>query len=120
VVSCRSEHGAYSPAQTYSPADMIALQAYGLARGVTVVPEIDTPGHARPFGLPPNLAEITACTDAYWGTSGCCVGKENNRRLFQLSPWLSDSVRGSFSDRHRDTHTLKTACCFPQSRPAAS
>ena len=116
VVSCRSEHGAYSPAQTYSPADMIALQAYGLARGVTIVPEIDTPGHARPFGLPPNLAEITACTDAYWGTSGCCVGKENNRRLFQLSPWLSDSVRGSFSDRHRDTHT-ENSVLFPPEPP---
>ena len=88
MFSRHSEHGAYSPAQTYSPADMISLQVYGITRGVTIVPEIDTPGHSRPFGLPPNLVEITACADANWATSDCCVGKENDLRLCSVVPML--------------------------------
>jgi hexosaminidase len=45
----------------YSPEDVSLLQRYAAARGVTLVPEIDTPGHARAFGAAPGLAEIVAC-----------------------------------------------------------
>jgi hexosaminidase len=44
---------AYSPNQTYSPADIASLHAYATANGVVLIPEIDTPGHARSFGVAP-------------------------------------------------------------------
>ncbi|KAG6900337.1 hypothetical protein C0993_012294 [Termitomyces sp. T159_Od127] len=40
-----SEKGAYSPAQVYTPADVKEIVAYAAARGIDVMPEIDTPGH---------------------------------------------------------------------------
>ncbi|KAG7293117.1 hypothetical protein NEMBOFW57_003163 [Staphylotrichum longicolle] len=40
-----SEKGAYHPSQTYSPADIDAIQKYGAERGVEVYFEIDMPGH---------------------------------------------------------------------------
>ncbi|KAG6872266.1 hypothetical protein C0995_011403 [Termitomyces sp. Mi166 len=40
-----SEKGAYSSAQVYTPADVKEIVAYAAARGIDVMPEIDTPGH---------------------------------------------------------------------------
>jgi len=68
-----TRHGAYSTNETYSSADMADLVAYATARAVQLVPEIDTPGHARSFGLAPGLEGTVACADAYWLGSGCCV-----------------------------------------------
>ncbi|KAG5732634.1 hypothetical protein E4T56_gene16912, partial [Termitomyces sp. T112] len=40
-----SAKGAYSSAQVYTPADVEEIVAYAAARGIDVMPEIDTPGH---------------------------------------------------------------------------
>ena len=64
---------AYSTTETYSTKDIEALHAYAAARAVTLLPEIDTPGHARSFGMAPGLEEIVTCANEFWGTSGCCV-----------------------------------------------
>ena len=64
-------YGAYSAGQTYSVADMADLQTYATARGVTIIPELDTPGHARSFGASPELKDIVACADEYWGLGYC-------------------------------------------------
>lgn len=56
-------HGAYSAEEVYSAADMQQLVAYAARRGVRIVPEIDSPGHARAWGLAPELSDIVACAD---------------------------------------------------------
>ncbi|KAG6889701.1 hypothetical protein C0992_004421 [Termitomyces sp. T32_za158] len=40
-----SAKGAYSSAQVYTPDDVKEVVAYAAARGIDVMPEIDTPGH---------------------------------------------------------------------------
>ena len=42
--------GAYAPAATYSLQDMKELVSYGAARGVRVVLELESPGHAASYG----------------------------------------------------------------------
>ena len=56
-----TKHGAYSSDEIYTTKDVAALNAYAKARGVTLIPEIDTPGHARAFGLAPGLHGIVSC-----------------------------------------------------------
>lgn len=54
--------GAFSPRETYSRRDVAALVEYAFQRGVKVVPEIDSPGHAYSWisGHP----DIMACASA--------------------------------------------------------
>jgi len=67
-------HGSYSKDEIYSVADIKDLIAYAKARGVTLIPEIDTPGHARAFGTAPGLSGIVSCGDvSYWGKPSCCA-----------------------------------------------
>ncbi|EYB80976.1 hypothetical protein Y032_0395g641 [Ancylostoma ceylanicum] len=42
--------GAYTPAHVYSVADMKKVMDYARLRGIRVVPEFDTPGHAGAWG----------------------------------------------------------------------
>lgn len=50
-----SKRGAYSAAEVYTQQDIAELARYAYARGVRVMPEIDTPGHVwvRATALPP-------------------------------------------------------------------
>lgn len=43
-------NGAYSPDEVYTPEQLRGLHAYARARGVRVMAEIDTPGHAASWG----------------------------------------------------------------------
>lgn len=63
--------GAFSADQVYSVADIQAVVQYATERGVRVIPETDTPGHARAYGLDPAVAETIACggvTGDNWGS----------------------------------------------------
>ena len=55
--------GAYSAAELYTAGDIAHLVAYAKDRGVRIVPELDSPGHARAWGLSAKYAAITACTE---------------------------------------------------------
>jgi hypothetical protein len=60
-----AQHGAYDPAAIYSPEDLRAVVAYGLARGVRVLPEWDLPGHGDWSGVP----GMMGCSDVVDPTS---------------------------------------------------
>ena len=55
-------HGAYSPGQTYSPAELKEMVAYAKDRAVRVMVEVDTPGHSGSWGVGyPGV--VTDCPD---------------------------------------------------------
>ena len=56
---------AYSRRETYSHADILNIIAYGRARGVRIIPEIDMPGHAS-SGWKQVDSQIVACADSWW------------------------------------------------------
>ncbi|KAF9550844.1 hypothetical protein EC957_011391 [Mortierella hygrophila] len=54
--------GAQDPEKIYTPRDVAAIIQHGLERGIRVLPEFDSPGHAASWGRAyPNL---TVCLDA--------------------------------------------------------
>ncbi|EDQ91031.1 uncharacterized protein MONBRDRAFT_15452, partial [Monosiga brevicollis MX1] len=54
-------HGATSADKVYTPDMLRELVNYAALRGVRIIPEIDTPGHSRSFGLSPETKDIVAC-----------------------------------------------------------
>eukprot|EP00035_Acanthoeca_spectabilis_P006658 m.127555 g.127555 ORF g.127555 m.127555 type:complete len:566 (+) comp13601_c0_seq2:3097-4794(+) len=53
--------GAWSPEEQYSVADLRTIVAYALARGVRIVPEVDTPGHVKSWSVAyPDI--VTPCS----------------------------------------------------------
>eukprot|EP00039_Didymoeca_costata_P013747 m.213606 g.213606 ORF g.213606 m.213606 type:complete len:654 (+) comp15864_c0_seq1:86-2047(+) len=58
-----SSNGAYSQSQMYSVENISDLVDYATDRGVIIIPELDTPGHARAWGLSNKYSSITACSE---------------------------------------------------------
>ena len=56
-----AKYAAFSPQETYTTKDVRSVVQYGLKRGVRIVPELDTPGHAASWGHAPQNKN-TACT----------------------------------------------------------
>ena len=57
-----SEHGAYTPASSYSREQVAEVVQYAFARGIRVVPEFDVPAHSASWGKGyPEL--VAACED---------------------------------------------------------
>ena len=48
-----AEYGAFSPEETYTIKDAKEVVRYAMVRGIRVVPEIDSPGHAYSWSLAP-------------------------------------------------------------------
>jgi len=57
--------GAYSPQMVYTPDDVRSIIAYGRARGVRIIPEIDMPGHAS-SGWTAVDPSIVTCANSWW------------------------------------------------------
>ncbi|KAJ7149044.1 N-acetylhexosaminidase [Mycena crocata] len=57
-----SEKGAYSASAVYTPSDVKEIVAYAAARGIDVIPEIDTPGHTSIISK--SFPEHVACAEA--------------------------------------------------------
>ncbi|KAJ6584388.1 N-acetylhexosaminidase [Mycena capillaripes] len=57
-----SQKGAYSATKVYTPADVKDIVTYAAARGIDVVPEIDTPGHTSVISKA--FPEHIACAEA--------------------------------------------------------
>ena len=59
--------GAYSAAETYGADELLSLTRYAAERGVFVLYEVDTPGHAYSWGLAaPDLITCGALEDQNW------------------------------------------------------
>lgn len=56
---------AFSAAETYTHQDIKDVVAFGAARGVRIVPEVDMPGHSRAGWRQVN-ASLVSCGDAFW------------------------------------------------------
>lgn len=56
-----AEYGAFSPEETYTVKDAKEIVRYAMVRGVRVIPEIDSPGHAYSWSLAPENKEL-GCT----------------------------------------------------------
>lgn len=51
IVYSNLSQGAYSPSHTYSIDDVKGIVEYAKERGIWVIPEFDTPGHSRSWGV---------------------------------------------------------------------
>mmetsp|Transcript_20344 Transcript_20344/g.52770 ORF Transcript_20344/g.52770 Transcript_20344/m.52770 type:complete len:652 (-) Transcript_20344:140-2095(-) len=58
-----SRAAAFSAGEQYNASDVAHLVAYARVRGVRVVPELDSPGHARAWGLAEGYQSIVACAN---------------------------------------------------------
>lgn len=56
--------GAYSENEVYTKQDISRIVSYAYARGISVIPEIDAPGHANAGYR--CIGDIVACKDADW------------------------------------------------------
>ena len=56
-----AKYASYSEDETYTTKDAREIVAYAKRRGVRIVPELDTPGHAASWGLSPENQGV-ACT----------------------------------------------------------
>lgn len=56
-----AEYASFSPEEIYTPEQVKDIVQYALVRGVRVIPELDTPGHAASWSRAPQNAKV-ACT----------------------------------------------------------
>jgi hexosaminidase len=62
-----AQYGAFSPEETYTADQAREVVRYAMVRGVRVVPELDSPGHAASWGLAPSNANISCSNGHYMG-----------------------------------------------------
>ena len=64
-----AEYGAFSAEEIYTPDQVKDLTRYAMVRGIRIIPELDTPGHAASWGKAPENKE-KACTFGNTGYMG--------------------------------------------------
>ena len=58
-----SKHGAFSPEQIYTLADVEDIVLYAAKRGIRVIPEIDSPSHTLSWSYTPEFSDMVTCKD---------------------------------------------------------
>ncbi|KAG5868152.1 Beta-hexosaminidase subunit beta, partial [Gonioctena quinquepunctata] len=90
-----SEKGAYTPSQIYSVADVQQVIEYARLRGIRVMPEFDTPGHTRSWGVAhPEL--LTACGGDLTGKYGPI--DPTHEYVYEFLEGLFEEVNETFPD----------------------
>ncbi|KAJ8688504.1 hypothetical protein QAD02_024299 [Eretmocerus hayati] len=95
-----SAKGAYHPSMVYEPDDVAQIIEYARVRGIRVIPEFDTPGHTKSWGLShPEL--LTAC----YGANGQPTGKygpmdPTRQGVLMFVRSVLSEVSTSFPDEH--------------------
>jgi len=98
--------GSYSPQERYTPSDVTSIVSYAAARGVRVMVEIDTPGHAASWcaGYP------DVCPDV---ANGCLEPlNPSANATFELLEGLFGDVAGLFPETlmHLGGDEVNTDC----------
>ncbi len=84
-----------TPDRSYSLAELNALEAYSQERGVTIIPELDVPGHAKKmvlsypnlFGIPGrNGNVINFSSTETWAAVGTLINEISD--VFQAAPYI--------------------------------
>ncbi|XP_072397189.1 beta-hexosaminidase subunit beta-like [Diabrotica undecimpunctata] len=92
-----SAKGAYTPYKTYSYADIKMVIEYARLKGIRVIPEFDTPGHTRSWGIAhPEI--LTACEKNYTGKYGPIDPTSNETYVFLND--LFTEISETFADRY--------------------
>jgi hexosaminidase len=84
--------GAFSPQQVYSQSDINSIVEYALARGIMIIPEIDSPSHVTSWSYAPEVSHLVNCSQSVW-YHGIPFG--------QINPTLNETyeiVKGIFDD----------------------
>ncbi|XP_012150681.1 beta-hexosaminidase subunit alpha [Megachile rotundata] len=95
-----SAKGAYHPSMVYTLNDIQKIVDYARLRGIRVMPEFDTPGHTRSWGLAyPEL--LTTCYDAEGKTTGK-LGPMNpiNPNVYEFLRHLFAEIVQVFPDQY--------------------
>eukprot|EP00911_Craspedida_sp_UC1_P002289 UC1_evm1s1733 len=100
-----TQHGALDASKVYTAAAMSNLVHYAAERGVQLVPEIDSPGHARAIGLSPNLTDIVACANTVDWSKHCAeppCGQLNpaSTQMYTVMQAVLNEVAALFPSTH--------------------
>ncbi|KAF7277868.1 hypothetical protein GWI33_009122 [Rhynchophorus ferrugineus] len=91
-----SQLGAYDPLFVYDPDDVQNVIEYARLRGIRVMPEIDTPGHTRSWGVShPEL--LTNCSALEEGALGPL--DPTRERTYEFLKELLGEVKSVFKDQ---------------------
>ena len=96
--------GAYTPEEVYTPEDVKAIVDYAQARGVRVIPEFDTPGHAGSWCVGyPDICPSPSCTQPL---------NPATNATFDLISTLITETKTLFTDSyfHLGGDEVNTAC----------
>ncbi|XP_072385897.1 beta-hexosaminidase subunit alpha-like [Diabrotica undecimpunctata] len=92
-----SEKGAYTPYQVYSYADIQTIIEHARLKGIRVIPEFDTPGHTRSWGVAhPEI--LTACGGELTGNYGPIDPTTDTTYEFLYD--LFTEIHETFADRY--------------------
>ncbi|KAL2915625.1 Glucosamine-6-phosphate isomerase (Glucosamine-6-phosphate deaminase) (GNPDA) (GlcN6P deaminase) [Polyrhizophydium stewartii] len=110
-----AQRGAYSPWQTYSPADVAAIVEYADTLAIRVVPEFDVPGHSYAWGL--GIANLTVCANKQpWGSycaePPCGQLDISNEQTYSFLATLLKEQAAAFPDAlfHLGSDEVNRAC----------
>lgn len=59
-------YGAFSPEEVYSASDVAELVDYAIARGIMIIPEIDSPAHVTSWSYAPEARSLINCSQDVW------------------------------------------------------
>lgn len=92
-----SQKGAFKPEMVYGPETVQEIIEYARMRGIRVIPEFDTPGHTRSWGVS-HLELLTKCHGKLVGFYGPMDPTKNNTYHFMTN--LFREVIATFNDKY--------------------